>query len=119
MKALLVAGLIQIIAILFKLFPPKKINLFYGYRTGFAMQNHDTWTEANKFSVNVMFRGAVINLIIALTAQIILPPNAALFITTVATLGMMVVVIVMTEKYLRKLFDQTGNRRQLNNKTNT
>ena len=46
--------LILVVAILFKLFPPRKINGFYGYRTARSMANIENWKLANNYSSNLM-----------------------------------------------------------------
>jgi uncharacterized membrane protein len=42
------------LAIAFKVFPPKKINYLYGYRTSSSMKNIENWNLANKYSANLM-----------------------------------------------------------------
>ena len=59
MKSLLVihfvmGPLMLIIAVLTKIFPPRKINWFYGYRTRRSMQSQEAWIEANTYSSNAL-----------------------------------------------------------------
>lgn len=42
------------LGILFKLFPPKKINLMYGYRTTRSMKNIESWKVANSYAAQLM-----------------------------------------------------------------
>jgi len=39
---------ILVIGVIFKLFPPRKINGFYGYRTWTSMKNIKSWNYAQK-----------------------------------------------------------------------
>lgn len=40
--------------IIFKIFPPKKINHLYGYRTSGSMKNIYAWNLANKYSSTLL-----------------------------------------------------------------
>jgi uncharacterized membrane protein len=46
--------ILLIIAILFKIFPPTKINSIYGYRTKKSKKNITNWKIANKYSANLL-----------------------------------------------------------------
>ncbi|MFH6964306.1 SdpI family protein [Flavobacterium plurextorum] len=43
-----------IVIVLFKLFPPKKINSFYGYRTTNSIKNKSNWDFAQKYSAHLL-----------------------------------------------------------------
>lgn len=51
----LIGGVLIITAIITTLFPPKRINYFYGYRTAASMKNQQTWDLAQKYSTKKMF----------------------------------------------------------------
>jgi len=51
---IIIAGLIQLI------FPPKKINNIYGYRTPRSMKNIEGWNFAQKLSAKLMISIGVI-----------------------------------------------------------
>ncbi|OOQ60597.1 SdpI family protein [Mucilaginibacter pedocola] len=53
----LIAGYIQ------KLYPPKKINALYGYRTDSSMKNQQTWDEGNRYSTALMIKYAWVMLL--------------------------------------------------------
>ncbi|OXA99615.1 hypothetical protein B0A75_10770 [Flavobacterium oncorhynchi] len=57
-----------IIIILFKLFPPKKINSFYGYRTMSSIKNKSNWNFAQKYSAHLL----IILLTLLLLFQVLL-----------------------------------------------
>lgn len=41
------------LSILFKIYPPKKINSFYGYRTTKSMSSQELWDKANSIFSNI------------------------------------------------------------------
>lgn len=51
---------IIVIGLLFKWFPPKKINGIYGYRTNKSMKNQKTWDYAQLIGANSMMLTGVL-----------------------------------------------------------
>jgi uncharacterized membrane protein len=51
--------------IILYLFPPKKINSFYGYRTSKSMINQENWTFAQKYSSIKMIQTSLFLLLIS------------------------------------------------------
>ena len=47
--------IISIAGLVLKVFPPKKRNYIYGYRTKRAMKSQETWDFAQQYSGNLMF----------------------------------------------------------------
>ena len=45
---------LSIVALVFKMIPPKKINYLYGYRTPRSMKNIENWNFANHYSATFM-----------------------------------------------------------------
>lgn len=54
----LIAGFVM------KIFPPKKINRFYGFKTKITAQNQQTWDYAHKVCANVLLIYSIIAVII-------------------------------------------------------
>ena len=99
------------VAIIYRLFLPKKINRFYGYRTKLSMKNQDTWDVANKFSANVLLIGAVAYLLfVMLCVLVYYALTSPLWISAVSLILMLFGVIFITEWRLIKIFDASGNR---------
>ncbi|KOS07104.1 hypothetical protein AM493_14455 [Flavobacterium akiainvivens] len=68
----LLCGIIFMIAgVIMYLYPPKKINYLYGYRTGSSMKSQERWDFAQKFSTVLMLRAAVVMVVISLLAALI------------------------------------------------
>lgn len=57
---------ILLIGVLFKLFPPKKINGFYGYRTFSSMKDIKSWNYAQKIGAYSFIIIGLIYLVIGL-----------------------------------------------------
>lgn len=101
-----------IVGLIFNMFPPKKINSFYGYRTTNSRRNLDTWKVANSYAAILMtIQGLVLAVIGLLTTFF----NDNKAIETALGIGLMissfVTLVVATEIHLNKLFDQDGNRK--------
>lgn len=106
--------ILVIVGLLFKTFPPTKINSIYGYRTTTSSRNLDTWKVANSYSAGLMtIEGLILSSIGLLTTFI--QVNAA--IGTAIGIGLMfssfIILVVTTEKHLHKLFDKDGNRKTI------
>lgn len=104
-QMLLLVGIIFILAAaVMYVFPPKKINSLYGYRTASSMQNQKKWNFAQTYSAKIMMLTGVVFLLIA--------PTKGLFKTNETTdlvlgLGVMIIgtvlMIVVVERALKKI----------------
>lgn len=93
---------------LFQKYPPKKINLFYGYRTQRSMINETTWKEANQYSLRL----SVLFCVYSFAFPIILYftyPGYNFLITIIVNTLLILSVYFFTEKHLNQLFDKNGN----------
>ena len=101
-----------IVGLLFKTFPPTKINSVYGYRSTASRRNLDTWKVANSYSAGLMTLEGLLLSVIGLITTFINDNRA---IETALGIGLMfssfIVLVVATEKHLNKLFDKDGNRK--------
>ncbi|WP_106767912.1 SdpI family protein [Paenibacillus faecalis] len=82
-------------AVLF-LFPPKKINAFYGYRTYSSMKNEWTWKTANRYGSQLMMIFGSILLFIAAT-------TGHFATTAVSTIISFLLINILIEKKLKKM----------------
>ena len=104
-QMLLLVGIIFILAgAIMYVFPPKKINGLYGYRTASSMQNQQKWDFAQTYSAKIMMLTGLIFTLIA--------PSKGLFKTNESAdlaIGMFcmivgsILMIVVVEKALRKI----------------
>jgi uncharacterized membrane protein len=62
---LITGAVFLIVGVITYLFPPKKINSFYGYRTSKSMRNQENWTFAQKYSSIKMIQTSLFLLVIS------------------------------------------------------
>ena len=106
---LLIGPLFLLLAIVFKLFPPKSINNLYGYRTSYSMRSKAVWDEANRFSCNLMVGIGVIVILAQVITHFTLEESLSLTIPIVLLVALLIAIIPITERHLRKNFDKEGN----------
>ncbi|RYF74690.1 MAG: SdpI family protein [Cytophagaceae bacterium] len=121
LPAIIAPLIILICGLIFKKYPPKKINYLYGYRSSRSMLNDDTWVTANQLaarslvisqaaifvlSVLVFFleKYQILNLFDTLTD--IYP--ASMILSTVFAL----LPVFHVEYMLKKLFHEDGSRKK-------
>ncbi len=113
--------LIPVIMILFgKYFikkTPKNINYLFGYRTNLSMKNEGTWKFAHKHIGNIWFKWGLVLLSVSVLALLFVIGKDE---DTVGILGSVITIvqlvpivasIILTEKALKKNFDEEGNRK--------
>ncbi len=100
-----VGPLMVLLSAIFKAFPPKKINMWYGYRTERSMRNQTTWDEANRYANNFMvWLFIIISLIDIALFLTIKSTHAALIGCGLLTVGL-ILLVLFTEKHLKDKFD--------------
>jgi len=104
-QMLLCVGIVFILAgIILYVFPPKKVNGLYGYRTQTSMQSQQKWNFAQTYSAKIMMLTGLIITLIA-TSKGLFQTNA----TVDLAIGMFcmiigsILMIVVVEKALRKI----------------
>jgi uncharacterized membrane protein len=102
--------------------PPENINSLYGYRTRMSSKNQETWDFAHEYSGRVWLRTGSF-LLIGSMVLIFLLRNTKDYEKYMMTLfyfqmGLMLMVIPVTERALRKSFDKEGNRLLKENRNN-
>lgn len=94
----------------------KTINNASGYRTKRSMQNQDTWDFAQKYCSKISLYMFFPSLILALA---IMPTVSSKPIDRIGWIGLgitmiqmmsFIVIMVFTEKALKKSFDESGNK---------
>jgi uncharacterized membrane protein len=101
--SLMIGGIFLVTGLITKLFPPKKINLIYGYRTQRSMKDPANWALAQQFSSKELMRGGWILVVFSFTG-LIYPVSAV--VDTIAGLLLMIVCLVVmmgrTETQLKR-----------------
>jgi uncharacterized membrane protein len=103
---ILVGPIFMIAGIVMLLFPPKKINYLYGYRTKNSMKNIDRWNFAQNYSAKIMIWTGFC---FSLTSLIGIFTEGNEFIQLMIALCLMLVlcgiIYYLTEKKLREKFE--------------
>jgi predicted transcriptional regulator len=96
---------------------PKKINVWYGYRSARSMKNEDTWVFAHQHIGRTwMFVGAV-PLVVSVIPMIAVygkdddTVSMVSLVLTVIQLIPLIVSQIPTERALKKTFDENGIRK--------
>ncbi len=93
--------------LVFRAFPPKKINHLYGYRTARSMANDIVWKDANDYSMKLGVKLGVYGLFLPLFYYFIWPEQ--LMLATVLThTAALLWIVIGTERYLNKRYDKKG-----------
>lgn len=94
---------ILILAIILKVYPPKKINPYYGYRTKRSMSSDKNWKIANNVYSNYFLVFCIITILIQSILFFGFDKLWALIITSVLWVLSIFLPIYLTERYLKKL----------------
>lgn len=97
---ILLVFLLNLIAIIYFLIPPKKVNHIYGYRTSKTLQSNEIFQYANKYASRYFLLisniNSTLNLLLILLGIVI--PSIAV----ATTIGSIAAVVILTEMKLKK-----------------
>ncbi|MDD4095754.1 MAG: SdpI family protein [Oscillospiraceae bacterium] len=110
MTLVIVGPVIILISLIFKFFPPKKINWFYGWRSRFSMMNQGVWEEAQRYGAHLLILGGCALLIIGLVDTFLLQSNSE-WVSVISLAIILVAIFVVGESHLKALFEKDGTRR--------
>ncbi len=98
-------GIIFIITgILMQVFPPKKINPLYGYRTRRSMENQQNWDFSQKYSAKLLtVLGIALVLISSLNIFFNIQDDLEKIISAILIIGSVIFLFIKTESKLKKL----------------
>ena len=117
LTSLLIPVIMLVFGWIFHRQAPKKINVWYGYRSARSMKNEDTWVFAHQHIGRTwMLVGAVL-LVISVIPMIAVygkdddTVSVVSLVLTVIQLIPLVVSLIPTERALKKTFDENGIRK--------
>lgn len=102
------SAIFLIVGLIWKFYPPKKINALYGYRTRRSMANQEIWTYANEIGANMFLALGVILLGLSIVCNFIFPEEI-FYISLFAMFLGLAIGIYWCETQLNKSFDKNGN----------
>ncbi|MHA3788494.1 SdpI family protein [Flavobacterium hauense] len=89
------------------IFPPKKINWLYGYRTVASMKSQDRWEFAQRYSTLQMFKASVFMIVISFTGFLFPEAVVARLIgSLIITIVGVCYMFITTERELKKRFTE-------------
>lgn len=101
----LVGSVFLFAGILMFVFPPKKINYLYGYRTRSSMKNIDRWNFAQKLSSKLMMICGILLLLTGLVGLLLFPEESVINIIGISeTIFLTIFLFVKTELDLKNKF---------------
>lgn len=97
-------GLILIISgVILNIFPPKKINVIYGFRTRKSMQSQEMWTLANQYSAKLSISIGLVLVSLGLLSFLVPALKSGLWILSVGLLvASLLLIVTLTHKRLNK-----------------
>lgn len=96
---------------------PKNINYLFGYRTELSMKNKETWKFAHGYIGNIWLKWGLVLLPVSVFVLAFVVGKDEDIIGTLGTIITVVQLvpilasIILTEKALKKNFDEKGNRK--------
>ncbi len=100
-------GFMLLLFLIFRAFPPKKINHLYGYRTTRSMANDLVWRDANDYSMKLGVQLGIWSMFLPLFFYFIWPEQL-LLATVITHTALLLFIVVGTERYLDKHYDKKG-----------
>jgi uncharacterized membrane protein len=104
-----VNGFLFLFSLIFYFFPPKKINLIYGYRTNKTIKNDTIWKFANSFFTKQFLKYSSISFVATLflayiSKSLSWQPMAIMLLS-------LAVSVIKTEQEISKNFDEEGEKK--------
>lgn len=105
---LFISGIIFLLcAMIMKLWPPKKINMWYGYRTTLSTSSDQAWDLAQEHSTKAMFKYSLIMMVVGLFSGFYIVTDnfvvVMLIIELVVLLPLFTILMILsTHNYLKR-----------------
>ncbi len=93
------------VALIFKRFPPKRINRVYGYRTRRSRASQAAWDLANRYSANCLVVGSLAMVGVQILLVLLLEPETSLLTALVLVCIVPVGIIPVVERKLKNKFE--------------
>lgn len=99
---LLLSPLLLVIAVIFKIYSPKNINHYFGYRTQSSMASEQAWEISNDYSSKLLVLVAIVLNILQLILFLWIDREVAFLIVGGLMIVGVLLIIPFTERHLRK-----------------
>lgn len=95
-------------AILMKFAVTEYPNTLMGYRTPASLRSKQAWDFAQTYSANLMLWASGITLLTQVATYFIFPDETSILITSGVLVAGIALMMIMTERELKKRFDKEG-----------
>jgi len=103
----LIGGIFTIVGIIMYLFPPRKINFLYGYRTSNSMKSKERWDFAQRYSALLMIKiGLAMCVLSSLGLFITISEDFDFYLAMLLLLISIVLLFLKTEKAIKLNFKE-------------
>ena len=115
-SCMLIPAIFAVIGLFFSKRAPKNLNMLFGDRTDRSMKNRDTWEFAHKYFGRIVGICGAIMLPVAFLVMLLCIGKSEDAVTIVGAVTMtvelivLVICIILTERALKREFDDNGNR---------
>lgn len=99
--------------LILKLFPPKEVNLWYGFRTEITTQSQKAWDYAHRICPNIMLIYAAITVVLYIVLAVINPSFLQdckyvylLIGFALAMVGVIITTVIVQSKTKKQNFEQ-------------
>lgn len=99
-KLLLIGIIFTGVGMFMFFFPPKNINMFFGYKTSSSMKNQESWDFAQTYSAKRMIEAGIITILLSISTYFI--PINGNWITPIIIFASIIYILYTTEKALKK-----------------
>lgn len=98
-------GAFFLIGLLQRVFPPKKINRFYGYRTSSSMKDQERWNFAQQYAAKEMMKIGVFFAAVSLLGIVIkVPAELASGVGILLVISGIIVLAIRVESAIKNKF---------------
>ena len=117
LTSLLIPVIMLVFGWIFRRQAPKKINVWYGYRSARSMKNEDTWVFAHQHIGRTWMLVGVVLLVVSVIPMIAVygkdddTVSVVSLVLTVIQLIPLIVSLIPTERALKRTFDENGIRK--------
>lgn len=103
---LMVGAIFVVVGYIMYTFPPKKINMLYGYRTASSMKNQERWDFAQLYSSKIMiYCGLGLSFTSFIGKIYSVSEGKEAFISTIMIIGSVLILLYFTEKAIKQNFN--------------
>jgi uncharacterized membrane protein len=98
---IIVGSVLLFVSFLMKLWPPKKINSIYGYRTPRSTKSQGAWDEANTYSADLLMWTGISTIVVQAISYFAVDGHTSILIALGYYVACVLISIILTEARLK------------------